>query len=197
MRTLTLALALAGCADTTRPADLNPGEVITAVRLRFTPSDGGAVVEAAWSDPEADGDPVIDPIVLDDAVDYTLAVAFVDELSQPDQDLTTEIEAEAEQHQVFVTGTAVSGPATGDNPDAVVGQAYGDTDADGLPVGLVHAIGTLAPGSGTFEVTLRHLPVEGGVPLKTASLAEDAATGGIGSLPGDTDAAVSFDLTVP
>lgn len=194
MRPLPLILALAGCADTTRPADLHEGEVITTVGLRFVPTDGGAEVVATWTDPEGDGAPVVDPIVLDVASDYELQISFRDELSQPPEDLTDEIAAEAEEHQVFATGTAVQGPATGENAEAIVTQAYLDADADGFPVGLLHAITPIGPGSGELVLTLRHLPVEGGVPVKTGSLALDLAAGR--ALPGDIDAVVTFAVTV-
>ena len=43
---------------------------------------------------------------------------------------------------------------------------------------------------------LRHLPPQNDVAVKTATLAEDAAAGGLASLPGEPDAAVDFTVTV-
>jgi len=197
MLKLVLPLSLlAACADVANPDEVNAEEVITTVALTFTPASGGAAIEAAWADPENDGSPVIDDIVLSDADDYTLAVSFLNELEDPAEDITEEVHAESDQHQVFFTGTAVSSPATGENPDAVISQAYDDTDANGFPIGLASSIVTLGVGSGTLTVTLRHLPPENDTPVKTGTLADDVAAGGIESLPGETDASVDFAIEV-
>jgi hypothetical protein len=90
----------------------------------------------------------------------------------------------------------VDGPATGDNPDAVISQAYADEDPNGLPVGLANDIATLGVGTGALTVTLRHLPPENDTAVKVAGLAEDVATNGIENLPGDTDASVDFNVEV-
>jgi hypothetical protein len=45
-------------------------------------------------------------------------------------------------------------------------------------------------------VTLRHLPPENDTPVKTGTLAEDLAAGGIESLPGETDVSVDFAVEV-
>jgi D-alanyl-D-alanine carboxypeptidase len=104
--------------------------------------------------------------------------------------------AEDDQHQVFVTGSAVQGPATGTNAAAVVSHAYADADANGFPVGLENTVASLMPGSGTLTITLRHLPPENDVAVKTGTLAEDAASSSLDALPGDTDVSVDFALTV-
>lgn len=189
-------LALAACQDTENPEETNPQEVITTIVLAFTPQAGGDALEFSWADPENDGSPVIDDIVLADADDYDLAVRFLNELEDPAEEITEEVDAESDVHQVFVTGTAVEGPATGENAAAVVTHAYDDTDANGLPVGLANTITTVAPGTGTFIVTLRHMPPENDTPVKTATAADDVAAGGLESIGGETDAQVTFDLEV-
>lgn len=189
-----LLVALAACKDTENPEEVNENEVITTVELAFTPAGGGADRVFAWSDPENDGSPVIDPVVLLDAEDYTLAVRFVNELAEPPEDITLEVDEEGDQHQVFFTGSAVQGPASA-SADAVITQSYADTDVNGLPVGLASDVTTLGTGSGELVVTLRHMPPEGG-PAKVAGLAELVASDGIEALPGDTDASVTFDLAV-
>ena len=92
---------LAGCGDVEKPAETNEEEVITTVQLTFSPSDGGDAVVAAWDDPENDGSPVIDSIVLSDAADYSLAVRFLNAFEDPAEDITEEVDAESDQHQVF------------------------------------------------------------------------------------------------
>ncbi len=187
---------LVACDDVKNPGDENPEEVITTVVLDFTPSGGGDALSFSWADPENDGDPVIDAITLADADDYDLRVSFLNELEDPAEDITVEVEEEGDEHQLFFTGSAVESLATGDNASAVITQTYEDTDGNGFPVGLDSSVLTLGVGSGELTVTLRHLPPEDDVAVKTGTLAEDAASGGLDGLPGETDVSVTFDLTV-
>lgn len=195
---IPLSLALGACKDVKDPDDVNVNEAITTVGLTFTPQGGGAAIEAAWSDPENDGNPVIDDIVLSDGTDYDVAVTFLNELADPVEDISLEVGEENDVHQVFFLGSAVEGPSTGTNADAVVTHAYSDTDDNGNPLGLDNAFATIGAGTGTLEVLLRHMPDEegGSGTLKVAGLAEVVATDGTAALPGDTDADVSFSLTV-
>ncbi len=172
-------------------------EVITTVELIFSASDGSGDLVYVWADPEDDGDPVIDDIVLSSATaDYQLSVHFWNELEDPAEEITGEIGDEAEEHQVFFTGTGVEGPATGTNPDAVMTHAYADTDGEGLPVGLLNDVTTLQVGTGQLEVTLRHLPFENDEPVKAEGMAEDVASGGFGAIGGDNDIQVTFNIEV-
>ena len=132
-------------------------EVITTVVLTFTPDGGGTDLDFTWADPEDDGSPVIDDIVLPTR-DYTLAVGFLNELEDPAEEITEEIEDEDDMHQVFFTGSGVEGPATSTNAAAVVMHTYADTDASGNPVGLSNDIATVQAGAGELIVTLRHMP---------------------------------------
>jgi len=193
---ISIGLLAAGCSDVKNPTEGNDNEVITTVVLSFTPQQGGDTLDFQWADPENDGSPVIDPIVLLDSEDYDLSVSFLDELANPVDDITVEVNAESDQHQVLFTGSAVESPATGDNPDAVITQAYDDVDANGFPVGLSDTVVTDAVGTGTLTVTLRHLPLQDGSPVKTGTLAEDVAADGFGAIPGSTDTQVDFELTV-
>lgn len=192
-----MLLLTGGCGDPgDGPGQDEEGEVITTVVLTFTPQAGGDVLEVSWADPENDGSPVIDDILLADADDYDVTVAFLNELEDPAEDITAEIEDEAEEHQVFFTGSAVEGPATGTNASAVVQHAYADEDAGGLPVGLDNTFTTLGVGTGQLTVTLRHLPPENGADVKVAVLAEDVAAGGFASIGGDNDVEITFDVEV-
>ena len=170
-------------------------EVITTVALTFTAQSSGDVVEATWADPENDGDPVIDHIHLLDSEDYDLVVSFMNELEDPAEDITSEIAEESAEHQVFFVGSAVAGPA-GTGSSAVVTHAYADTDSDGNPIGLANTITTDSVGSGVMTVVLRHLPYEDGNSIKTSTLTDDVAAGGIEALPGASDVEVDFDLEV-
>jgi hypothetical protein len=109
----------------------NDGEVITKVALTFAPAGGGAALTAAFSDPENDGDPTIDSIALTNGTTYTLTLAFENQLAEPAEDITAEVEEEGGEHQVFVYGSAVQGPATGTNASHRVTHAYADVDDAG------------------------------------------------------------------
>jgi hypothetical protein len=191
-----LALPMGACDDVENPDSHPEGELITTVALTFAPVGGGDPLVFHWADPEGDGAPLVDAITLDDAADYTLSVAFLNEIEQPSEDITAEIEDEADEHQVFFTGSAVTGPATGPNPDAVIEHAYADQDPNGDPVGLDNTITTLGAGTGELTVTLRHLPAEDGQPVKGPGLAEEVAADGFGAIGGEDDVQVSFPLTV-
>ncbi len=189
------ALTLAGCPNVEAPpAGPNDAEVITTVKLTFTPAGGGTPLEFAFADPENDGSPVVDDVALEDDTTYTMAVAFLNELEDPAEDITVEVDEESDEHQVFVYGSGVSGPATGENAAALVTHAYGDTDANDLPVGLSNTITATAAGSAEIKVMLRHLPVENETATKVAALAAALAAGD--TLPGEPDVDVTFPLVV-
>ena len=184
------------CGDVENPEGEEENEVITTLVLTFTPVAGGDALEFSWADVENDGNPVIDDIALSDADDYDVTVSFLNELEDPAEDITLEIQDEDDEHQIFFTGTAVQGPATGTNASAVVEHAYADADADGLPVGLDNTFTTLGTGSGELSVTLRHLPPENGEAVKVSGLADTVASDGFGAIGGDNDVQVTFALDV-
>lgn len=200
---LSLGLSV-GCADgmtggdggVTDPGEENEEEVITTVELTFTPQGGGTALTFTWADPEDDGSPVIDSIVLMDADDYDLTVRFLNELEDPAENITEEIEEEDDEHQIFVYGSGVEGPGTATNANKIVTHAYSDTDDGGLPVGLSNTIVTDGTGTGEFNLMLRHLPPESGTAVKVADLADTFASDGAGGLPGDTDVDVTFPIEV-
>jgi len=188
-------LVFAACSDD-KPSGGNENEVITTVALAFAPSGGGATVSAAFNDPDGDGGtaPTIDPIALAAGKTYTLTVQFQNKLETPPEEITDEVRDESDAHQLFFTGTAVNGPATS-TTNAPLTQVYADTDAKGLPVGLSNTITTTA-GTGQLTVTLRHMPPVNGAAAKVADLAGKVKAGGLQALPGDTDAQVTFAVTV-
>lgn len=199
---LTLLALLTPLAATTACSDdgggsQNAEEVITTVTLTFTPTGGGAAITASVDDPDGDGGnpPVADPIALVAGTSYATRVQFLNRLEEPAEDITEEVADESDAHQVFFTGTAVNGPAS-NTSGAALTHDYADSDANGLPIGLANTFNAEA-GTGTLTVTLRHLPPVNGEPVKTADLAESVRSGGLSALPGDSDASVSFSVSVP
>lgn len=184
-----------GCGDP--GGSQNEAEVFTTVSLTFTPVGGGAAVTAAFKDPDGDGGnaPTIDPINLVAGTQYTTTVKFLNELETPAADITLEVKDEADQHQVFFTGTAVNGPAS-NQPTAALTHTYSDTDVNGLPIGLVNNVAAKA-GTGTLTLTLLHMPLLNGSAVKVAGVADTVKASGFAAIGGETDVSVNFAVTVP
>ena len=177
---LFMMLALSACNDVEDPGEDNVEEVITTVILTFDGPDG--MVEGSWADPEDDGSPVVVSPDLSANTEYQVSVEFLNELEDPAEDITEEIADEADEHQVFFT------------TDATV--AYNDADGGGLPVGLDVTLTTGDAGTEDLTITLQHLPELDGAAQKTAGLADQADSEGVGSLPGDADVSITIPLNV-
>ena len=171
-------------------------EVITTVELSLTAASDGTSLVFTWADVDDSANPVIDDMLLTDGETYDVSVTFWNELEDPAEDITPEIGDEADEHQIFFTGSAVQGPATGDNAAAILEHAYADADAGGLPLGLDNTLTTLGAGSGELILTLRHLPPENDEAVKVEGLAEDVAASGFGAIGGANDAQVTFPVDV-
>lgn len=87
-----------------------------------------------------------DTIMLDAYQTYELSVAFLHVDKGEAEDLTEEIEEEAENHQIVYSI----------EPASLASITYLDKDANDLPIGLDSRINVLAPGNGTFRVALKH-----------------------------------------
>lgn len=190
-----VAALLAACEDDHGHSH-NENEVITSVVLTFTPSGGGAPIVATFNDPDGDGGaaPTVDPINLP-AGAYATTVRFENRLETPAEDITAEVADESDEHQIFFTGTAVSGPAS-NQAAAPLAHSYNDTDANGLPIGLFNAF-VASTGTGQLTVTLRHLPEMNGQAVKKSTTAMTVRDSGFATLGGTTDAQVMFNVTVP
>jgi hypothetical protein len=177
-------------------------EIISTVELTFTPDGGGTPLVFEFDDPDGDGgmSGVAETIELAAGTDYTLGIRFVNGLEDPPEDLTGEIEEEAEEH-IILFGGDVSGPSSSTSPALLV-HAYADVESDygpnavgeDLPVGLRNTITADSAGTGEFRVVLRHLPDVNDVPQKSADLPELFANGE--ALPGSVDVDVKFELVV-
>jgi hypothetical protein len=131
-----------------------------------------------------------------DAQTYTLEIEVWNDLEDPPEAVTPSIAELDTEHLVFFTGSAVEGPATGDNADAIISHEYADEDVDGLPLGLTNTISTLAWGSGELTLTLRDLSPENDQAVKLPGLAADVAESGLGSIGGDDDIQVTLNIEV-
>ena len=193
MRTAMLLALVAACGEDDDHG--NEGELITTVVLEFTPA-GGAPVTFTSHDPDGDGGtpPMNEAVTLTNGTTYALAIKFENRLEMPAEDITLEVRDEGDQHQVFLLGTAVNGPATS-NASAPLVHTYTDTDVNNLPIGLANRVVAMT-GTGDLTVVLKHLPPLNDTPQKTADAAMKVKTGGLPAIGGGTDANVTFTVTV-
>ena len=174
----------------------NPNEVMTTLRLTFSPLTGEESFSVSWADPELSPHPHVDEIVLQYGRTYRVDLEVFNELEIPVEDITPEIQDEMDEHQVFFTGNAVEGPSTTTNPDAIIQQLYDDVDNYGYPIGLESTIVSTNTGSGVLSIQLRHLPMLKGALLKSDGLASLMANEGEEAMPGSTDIRVDFNISV-
>ena len=170
-------LAFAACDDDDPILEENEEELITTVTLTLTP-DGGAFVTFSLIDLDGPGGvaPVTTSAPLAANTEYGFAIQLLNATETPPENVTLEVAEEAEEHQFFFEVDGVD-----------VDVAYGDTDSEGRPIGIVGTMTTNDAGTGTLTVTLRHEP------------AKDAAgvvDGDITNAGGETDVEAEFDLVV-
>jgi hypothetical protein len=179
-----LALALAACDDDPTENGGGPGEqeVITEVGLTLTPQVAGTPQTATITDPDGAGvqnpEPQVGTLVLAPGASYDGSVTFTDATKTPPEDITAEVEEEAEAHRVFYT-------VGGDNA-ATVTVTDLDLDANDAPLGLNFTLtadaGAVSGSDGTIEVRLSHY---------------DDTPKGDGSVPSlETDARVTFEFSI-
>jgi hypothetical protein len=186
---------LSGC-DSEDPQKEDVPELITKVTLTFVPSSGAPVVATA-TDPDGEGVQSIKtdgPVTLSKATTYVLMIHLVNGLAQPtdpEYDITKEVEEEGDEHMFFFgwTGDTFSNPSGNGNIDSrgdAVNYTGGDNskDENGLPLGLTTTWTTtdvVKPGA-SFHILLKHQPQ-----LKTSTSTAD---------DGETDLDITFQLSV-
>lgn len=177
---IVAVLSFSSCSsDDNAPVPVNEEEVITTVTATFTPMNGGTAITLTSRDLDGDGPNA--PIVTASGnfiagTMYHGSVVFLNELSNPAENITDEIEEEGDEHQLFFQQSGLGS------------FTYGDEDANGNPIGL-HFNYTAAntPANGNLTITLRHEPNKTG---------EGVANGTITNAGGATDAEVTFVVTV-
>ena len=185
---LTLFIFTACEEDEAAPEEENEMEVFTDVKLVFTPTGGGAAVEAAAQDPDGAGVQelqVLGAINLAANTSYTLTMVIENCLESPCELMNEEIEEEDDEHQFFFafTNDAFTSPAGNGNIDSASDPInYNDSDGNGNSLGLNTSWTTGSASSGTFTVQLQHQP--------------DVKTATSGSTDGDTDFALTFNLNI-
>jgi hypothetical protein len=160
------------------PVVPNEEELITTLIYTLTPVGGGDAVIFSFQDTDGDGGqvPVIVQGVLQDGTSYDGVIQLLNESVSPIEDITTEVEDEAEGHQFFYSFSG-----------ALASSVYTDQDANSNPIGITTRLTTGAASQGMMTIILRHLPD------KTAS---GVSIGDITNAGGESDIEVSFVLTI-
>ena len=161
------------------PSEENDEELITTVRLTFTPEDGSAPVNFEFKDLDGNGgnSPVITNGLLKKGAHYKAQINFLNETVSPAENITTEISEESDDHQIFLRFST----------NLNVDWSYLDNDTKGKPLGLSLHVYTPTTGSGTLIVTLRHQPNKN---------AAGVDLGDLTNAGGETDVEVTFQVTV-
>ena len=148
---LFLTFVIVGC-DSDEPDDdhgAGEEELITTVTITLTPQGGGADVTAVANDADGDGaNFTIGDINVTANTTYTGSITLRDDING--EDITEEVEEEADEHQFFYT------PGGGAVGRVTVNVT--DTDGNGLPVGLDFTLEVSdgAAATGTLNVVLGH-----------------------------------------
>lgn len=173
--TLVFSLFIFACSNDDQP--VNEEEVITTVIATFI--GGGEIITLTSRDLDGDGPNPPEITVsgpFNNGVTYVGSLTFLNELETPVEDITIEIEEEDDEHQIFFQINNNLGTF-----------AYTDADANGNPLGLSFSFTAQNAGTGQLTITLRHEPNKN---------APGVAAGDITNAGGETDAEVTFNVTV-
>lgn len=170
---LVLCLGMAFLASCEKEHnDHNEEELITTVSIVLT--EQGTANPQTFTFRDADGPGGLAPSKFDSIVinanrSYMASVKFLNESVTPAEDLTLEVKAEGDDHEVFFSSTGVS-----------LTVSNRDLDSKGLPLGLSSTWLAGAPGVGKLKVVLKHKP--------GAKAANDPVT------KGETDVELEFNV---
>lgn len=159
--------------------DIDEGEeLITTLTYQLTPQNGGDAVVLSFQDLDGDGGnaPVVSGGTLAVNTTYTGTVKVENGSVDPVENITEEVEAEAEEHQFFYVPSNLN-----------LTVDYTDTDADDNPIGIGTTLTTGEASTGTLKVVLRHEPNKS---------ADGVNQGNIGNAGGETDIEVDFDIVI-
>jgi hypothetical protein len=179
---LAAVVALSGC-EKDAPNKENEEELINKVTLTFSPVEGGSDIVVVALDEDGEG-LVIGTINLIEHTTYDLFITFENTLEG--EDITEEIEEEADEHMIFFAfsiGAFASPDGNGNIDNRADPVNYEDEDSNGQPLGLHTSWTTSVAGSSfTFTVLLKHQP--------------GLKTGTSGANVGETDVNVTFPMQI-
>jgi hypothetical protein len=146
--TMGFVVAMSSCKKEDK-VDPNEEELITTLKVTLTATGASPLV---FTFKDADGPTgappsVFDSIIVDANKSYAATVQFLNESVTPAEDITAEVSAEGNDHQIYFT------PAT-----AAITVNNLNNDSKGLPLGLSSTWQTGAAGKGSMKITLKHKP---------------------------------------
>ena len=150
---MTIGL-ITSCSDDDNPDPVNEEEVITTLRLTLSPTGNGTDVVFLSRDADGDGPnaPEISVTgVIVESTEYSGTIEFLNELESPAEDITEEVEEEADEHQVFYSFNGNAGSTI----------TYNDTDGDGNPLGVMTTFNSgVASTANSLTIVLKHEPTK-------------------------------------
>ena len=170
-----VALLLFSSCSKDDPIAVNEEEVITTMIVTLVPSDASTNVTLKTQDLDGDGPNA--PVVtvsgdLKASLTYSGSVKFLNETETPAEDITLEVEEEADDHQLFYTvGSGLT-----------MGVVSTNNDSNGNPLGTKFDVKSLSASSGKLTFTLRHKPKK--------------PNSGLADAGGDTDIEATFDIVI-
>ena len=161
--------------DDDTPDPVNEEEVITTLTAVMTPETGGDVITLQTRD--LDGEGPNDPVVTVSGnfaagTTYNGELTLLNETVDPADNITEEVEEEAEEHQFFYT--------VSDNLN--ITTMYSNFDANNNPLGTQFTLTTGGTSTGALTFTLRHEPSKPNTGLDDAG--------------GETDIAALFNVVI-
>ena len=165
----SLVLLSACSSDDDTPEPVNEEELITTIKVTLTPNTA-ILSTVTLESVDLDGDDGPDPAANDVDGDlvagetYSGTVEFLNETETPVEDVTEEVEAEDDEHQVFFT--------LGSGLDVAASDL--NLDGNGNPLGTAFTLTAGTAGSGTLTITLRHEPTKPNTGLSDAGGSTDA-----------------------
>ena len=176
LATVLFTILLASCSkDNETPEAVNEEELITTLKVTLVPVSEGNTIVLTTRD--LDGDGPNEPVVtvssnLTAGVTYNGTIELLDETKSPADNITEEVEEEADEHQFFYTiGSGLDVTATATN-----------LDSEGNLLGTEFELTANTASSGSLTFTLRHEPTK--------------PNDGLSSAGGETDITATFSITV-
>ncbi len=170
---------LTACKKDKAAEEENDNELITTMKLTFVPVGGGPTLTYQFKDTDGPGGaaPTTDEIVLAPSKAYNVTVQLLNEAETPAEDITLEVQAEADAHRFYYQ------PSGGSN----INVAGLDNDPNAVPLGITSTWTSGSIATGSIVVTLRHYP--GNPPGK-------AVADPVNSPKSSTDIEVSFNTKI-
>jgi hypothetical protein len=169
-------LLLGSCSsDDDNPELINEEELITTLTVTLVPEGGGTSITLSTQD--LDGDGPDEPVIyvssnLSSGLTYNGSISLLNETESPAEDITEEVEEEADEHQFFYT--------LGSGLDVTINATNFDSDGNALGTEFSLVANDVSSGSLTF--TLRHEP--------------NKPTDNLATAGGETDIEASFTISV-